>query len=1341
MPAEALKSWSGDVPLTLSTLGGWGLSASPGTTGASLLGPSKPLALLVYLALSPGRTAAREHLLDLLWADLEPTASTHAYRQTVWYIRQRLGEASLHAGGNKLTLVAGVETDRDAFLDAVEHQDWQRAVSRYTGDFLPGFAAPGGAEFERWADLERWRLRGLFVRAGEALARQHLASGHMREAVTLARRVRDTDWSAEAGWRLLLEALLAADDPVGAAVEADQLEQMLREDGCEAEPATRALLRFARQESHDSADTATRRGLVAELVGRELEFGTIVAAWNAAKRGESRHIHITGAPGLGKSRLLADAHTRLKASGAHTVLIRAAPGERALSYALAADLAGALAAQAGSAAVSSATAGTLVGLSPELAARYPAAEPDRSTGDELLRRRVLSLAELVAAVADEAPLALLLDDVHWMDTHSRQLVTALARRLGRNSVLVVTTTRPSPEGEVSSADTKQLTLEPLSVPQVGALVASFGALPDATWAIALPDKLCTAGKGVPLIVLETLELALERGILELSTAGWRCPSPDDLESLLAGGAALRQRLERLTSEQRWILMLLAVHGTTVPLDLLRAAAPCSDDVLQADLLVLEQRALALRERGEWQPAHDAIGELAVELAPQKAVQAAHAALGRAVAPGSSNPGALPRAAQHFAAAGETEALNHVFRRWVRAARSRGDRRGLKPLAQELLGRDANGGADALVRALPIHVRMGLATPARIAVLGAVLAVAAVGASFLIGARTDVSVRVVGLVPDGDGFRPVQIQVTQQDLLDQRTLDMGRGGTVPDLPRRFARPIHLTSLGSLTWSWVAVTGSPNGNEPVVISPRGEITVPPAPGDDAAGSESPDGRFLTVYTDRWSAGNAGDVGVFDIEHRLLRQLTSGPTRDEPGPWSRDGTRIAFVRRRYDLKPYELCWITFDGHRINCFAPVGWVALDLVGEWISAHEVLALGLDSAGTSSLYSVNLDTRASERLFDATAASGLGNSPWIMYLDAVRGGSGNEWELRRIDVPGRVIHITGTSRLAAAPGLAVPRAESVSRSYLDRLVVRGPPASSVAPGIPFHYAADGLTPDGHLIEAPVVEWTTADSSIARINDRGTLIGKRPGRTTVSASAGGWRRASVVVIVSAKRAKTTLLETWTRSWTTRWRPYGEPQPRVVAGPGGSALFVAGDSSYYSGVYSTSMFVADSGLGASVTLRTPASVGKWQDIHVAISPLLDSMAIRTWDHRTAYLPRAADDIRMNCEADYPASESAWGRRFIGLVAGGGVLYSPVDTSLATGKPWVLTLQVLPDGRCGMAINGRVLRVATVQVGTSVPRHVIIDGQSVRSRILVDRMEVWLGVRQDIDWSSVDTPRVRR
>ena len=73
--------------------------------------------------------------------------------------------------------------------------------------------------------------------------------------------------------------------------------------------------------------------------GREREFAAILDAWSAARAGPARFVHVLGAAGLGKTRLLTDVHARLRATGARSIFVRANPGDRGVAYAFAADIA------------------------------------------------------------------------------------------------------------------------------------------------------------------------------------------------------------------------------------------------------------------------------------------------------------------------------------------------------------------------------------------------------------------------------------------------------------------------------------------------------------------------------------------------------------------------------------------------------------------------------------------------------------------------------------------------------------------------------------------------------------------------------------------------------------------------------------------------------------------------------------------------------------------------------------------------------------------------------------------------------------------------------------------
>src|SRR5688500_16503523 len=100
MPGTHRSELAADARLTLVTLGNAALQAVATSGPVTLFEIGKPVALVTYLACAPDRTATREHLLDLLWGDVEPEGAKHALRQTLWYLRKRLGDRPLVTGGD-----------------------------------------------------------------------------------------------------------------------------------------------------------------------------------------------------------------------------------------------------------------------------------------------------------------------------------------------------------------------------------------------------------------------------------------------------------------------------------------------------------------------------------------------------------------------------------------------------------------------------------------------------------------------------------------------------------------------------------------------------------------------------------------------------------------------------------------------------------------------------------------------------------------------------------------------------------------------------------------------------------------------------------------------------------------------------------------------------------------------------------------------------------------------------------------------------------------------------------------------------------------------------------------
>ena len=106
----------------------------------------KHLALMVYLALSPGGTRSRDHLLGLLWPEKDERRARHSLNEAVRRLRQGLG------AGRLITTTDTVALDAtDLAVDVLE--DGPGGV----GQFLEGFSLPDAPEFERWVEAERAR--------------------------------------------------------------------------------------------------------------------------------------------------------------------------------------------------------------------------------------------------------------------------------------------------------------------------------------------------------------------------------------------------------------------------------------------------------------------------------------------------------------------------------------------------------------------------------------------------------------------------------------------------------------------------------------------------------------------------------------------------------------------------------------------------------------------------------------------------------------------------------------------------------------------------------------------------------------------------------------------------------------------------------------------------------------------------------------------------------------------------------------------------------------------------------------------------------------------------------
>ena len=110
-------------------------------------------------------------------------------------------------------------------------------------------------------------------------------------------------------------------------------------------------------------------------------------------------------------------------------------------------------------------------------------------------------------------------------------------------------------------------------------LASLASIPAEPWWAEFCFALHAGSRGVPLLALEVLQLAMERGHLARDETGWCCRDPGALLTQVRQGGPLRYRIAQLRREERWLLLLLALAGTPLGvLPLASAAARAADDV-------------------------------------------------------------------------------------------------------------------------------------------------------------------------------------------------------------------------------------------------------------------------------------------------------------------------------------------------------------------------------------------------------------------------------------------------------------------------------------------------------------------------------------------------------------------------------------------------------------------------------------------------------------------------------------------------------------------------------------------------------------------------------------------
>jgi len=503
-------------------------------------------ALALFLSVSAGQRVRRSRLLDLFWPGGAEASRRHALRQLLYRLRR--GGFPLSLDGEELLVAAEeVQSDIRPVISASWPDEARREEIQAVAGFLPGYEPPMPEPYREWLDELRSRVNSQYRRA---LLRQIAAGrrdGRWHDVDDWAQRCLEVDPLNEEATLAHAEAIAMTGSKARALQVIDRylddLGDRNRVIGLPAKVLRRRVSESAPQRHGGEPENVP-------LIGRAPELARLVDALSGTLSGRGAAVFMEGAAGIGKSRLAQELLATAAMRGWRTVATRLQPGDSRRPLGVFVDLLGALLQLPGA-----------LGASPESLAQLrlltehdvpSAGEARRSQEAEAVQERLRkAAADLLESVVSEGPLVLLIDDVHWCDVASVQLLQHLVSHSTGLPVLWTLAARQecsydSLRAAISDLRAETIRVGPLARDDANAL---FGVLSDRAGEPPprVPAELTNAVTGGnPLFVLE-----LARHVRE---TGHVASLPHSLRALI------RDRAARLTPVAQHVLHTCAVLG-------------------------------------------------------------------------------------------------------------------------------------------------------------------------------------------------------------------------------------------------------------------------------------------------------------------------------------------------------------------------------------------------------------------------------------------------------------------------------------------------------------------------------------------------------------------------------------------------------------------------------------------------------------------------------------------------------------------------------------------------------------------------------------------------------------
>ena len=583
----------------------------------------KATALLAYLALT-GERLSRDALAAFLWPELDEKRAKAALRRTLSSLKSTIGGEPLYASREQI----GIEpqklwVDVAAFSEAIETDNLETAVSLYRDSFMAGFSLRDAVSFDDWQRQQAAALQRELDGALAQLVARSLDQQAFDSGLTYAHRWVEIDPLREEAHSQLMRLYAQLGQRPKALQQYRTCVRILDEElGVPPLPETTdlyqeiqadQLTRPSEAPTPIPTPAAPAQTAVLPFIGRQAELDRIQAVYQQVGP-DGRFLIIEGEPGIGKTRLAEAIVQSARQAGATVLTARGYEGETNLAYAPILQL------------LQDGIAGDQTGKLETLAAHHLAEAarllPQLASGRSLPPLPDLdapgaqvrfydSVAHLLnVLLTGPTPGILWLDDAHWLDAASQELLLFLLHRWEKRPFLILLCWRQadlSPNNPLASlAVAQQRTglstitrLHRFTQQEVNALLDASG-IP---FAPELPQRLYQESEGLPFFVVEYLHTLQNQTAVSPNE---QLPTPASVRDLL------HQRLRQIGETERQIVQTAATIGRSFDLNFVQAASGRSPEETVTALEQLTARGLLLEQTAVYDFSHDKLRTLVYE---------------------------------------------------------------------------------------------------------------------------------------------------------------------------------------------------------------------------------------------------------------------------------------------------------------------------------------------------------------------------------------------------------------------------------------------------------------------------------------------------------------------------------------------------------------------------------------------------------------------------------------------------------------------------------------------------------------------------------------------------------